>query len=394
MQQNSPDNWEVNEAGQLILFKLPPTLNLIPSNPVRPSRPARLPSLPSDVHFLIVSYLHPVDRVCFALACKSLCQSVLSAPSLTPATWRAFSYYSADSSSAHPHANYIPEKLELFKHLGRGWIDKTRWRYCWKCQRILSRRLAYWEAKSAMAEAEAVRDYSTPRRSLHSALSWFRKGQGKLSAVFLTSENERKALLPRHRPLPPLQINRVPTRLQLYSHLLDLWTQPYASFETATYNWPDCVHCKAYNPTGILDGACQSALACADGETGRWSGLRGRKPTPQKPIEHDEAGSAAAKLESWYSSVHPIECPDCLEKELTWKWKIPEYRSPARGRVFTVRRQGNGLVSMVWMPVLGVIWCGMQVWHGLRACCTRCQRLGRVVKRKWIEMKATWKWGS
>ncbi len=97
-----PTPWRQDSDGRLILFGLPSSIDVSPETKPGP----RLASLPSDIHYLILDHLHPIDRVCLGLTNKTLCLSVLTAPALKPSTWAKF------GSSSHP-CNYYPKQGQM-----------------------------------------------------------------------------------------------------------------------------------------------------------------------------------------------------------------------------------------------------------------------------------------
>ncbi|KIV78375.1 hypothetical protein PV11_10097 [Exophiala sideris] len=100
---------------------------------------ASILGLPTELIHIIVDHLHPVDRVCLALTCKSLASAVLSAPRLCPTTWSRF--------NDQRYSWLLPESYSLILRLAHGWIPKDKLRYCWKCHKILPRKAEYFRKR-------------------------------------------------------------------------------------------------------------------------------------------------------------------------------------------------------------------------------------------------------
>ena len=110
---------------------------------------ASLESLPYDIHNLIIAHLHPVDRVCLGLTCKTLFTSTYIHPRLTRATWIRF-IPTWVFSTLLTYERLMPEWHPLLPRLAHGWLDKKTWRYCWKCHRILPRIPSWFTEKGRM----------------------------------------------------------------------------------------------------------------------------------------------------------------------------------------------------------------------------------------------------
>lgn len=111
------------------------------ASPAGPS-PASLTDLPRELIHQIACYMHPVDRVCLALTCKSMTSHVLSAPLLSPKTWGPF--------SDQRYLEFLPESYSLILRLAHGWVPKDKLRYCSRCHRILPRDESYFRKRMSL----------------------------------------------------------------------------------------------------------------------------------------------------------------------------------------------------------------------------------------------------
>lgn len=185
--------------------------------------PASLKDLPTELIHEISKRLHPVDRVCLALTCKSLARAIVSAPRLGPANWSVFSDHRFDWLP--------PESFTLLLRLAHGWIPKDRLRYCWKCHKIMPREEAFFRKRLTFKK--------NPRWSVKVGLP----------------KEEWERMRKKDR----------------YKHIIQTWcTSP------------------AEDSSGLYCHACREV--------------------------HLEAGG------TWHRT-HPVECPTCLEKELTYTWR-------------------------------------------------------------------------
>jgi hypothetical protein len=100
---------------------------------------ARATSLPPEIVLEIASYLHPVDRICLALTCKSLLSSTLPTLNSHPADWVLF--------HDRRYSYLIPHMPMLYVRLAHGWIPKDRFRYCNHCYKILPRCPEYFKQR-------------------------------------------------------------------------------------------------------------------------------------------------------------------------------------------------------------------------------------------------------
>lgn len=159
----------------------------------RSNRGAPILTLPTELHSEIISYLHPVDRVCLGLTCKSLAFSVLTSPRLRPTNWSWF--------SDRPHIDWVlPSSYSLILRLAHGWIPKDKLRYCWKCHKILPRDETYFRRRLGCKKK--------PRWSLRTGLS----------------EEEWSGMSKKER----------------YSHLIEMWC--HADTEDSSYLY--CDYCR------------------------------------------------------------------------------------------------------------------------------------------------------
>ncbi|ETI29014.1 hypothetical protein G647_01467 [Cladophialophora carrionii CBS 160.54] len=101
---------------------------------------ASLAALPPEIVLEIASYLHPVDRICLALTCKSLLSCTLRTLRCTRADW-VFFHDRGYSRCLHPQTPM------LYERLAHGWVPKDRFRYCNHCYKILPRCPEYFKQR-------------------------------------------------------------------------------------------------------------------------------------------------------------------------------------------------------------------------------------------------------
>lgn len=87
---------------------------------------------------MILSRLEPIDRVCLALTCKNIASAATSSSLLRVPSWTPWLFMTE-------HA--MPPKDSLIQRLAHGWTDKSTWRYCQKCRRILPRDGLYFQKR-------------------------------------------------------------------------------------------------------------------------------------------------------------------------------------------------------------------------------------------------------
>ncbi|KIX07043.1 uncharacterized protein Z518_05020 [Rhinocladiella mackenziei CBS 650.93] len=262
-------SWPRDDQNRLVLLRIPPQVDLkspsdniiehtnnfnddpipadtLPTNspsPPRPRKPTNITSLPTEIIHEIANILHPVDRVCLALACKPLASSVLSAPRLCPTSWSRFSDRRYDW--------FLPESYSLTIRLAHGWIPKDKLRYCWNCRRILPRDEQYFRKR--------LRCKKNPKWDL-------------------------KLHLPKERWDAMSKKDR-------YQYIIETWCQSPSEDSSCLY----CDHCRPH--------------------------LKTQNPELQ----------------------YPVQCPICLERELTIYWRPP--RKP------WFRKKLIKCVKCVWAPI-------------------------------------------
>ncbi|KIX96058.1 uncharacterized protein Z520_08313 [Fonsecaea multimorphosa CBS 102226] len=152
--------WDSFPADRRSLFRVPPELDLTPgieSNKQKDSiedgkhadvtvtnvpsectsrRRTNITSLPPEIILEIVSRLHPVDRVCLGLTCKSLLSSTLPTLQITLSDWLSF--------HDRRYSFILPLNPNLLVRLAHGWIPKDKFRYCYHCSKILPRSPEYF----------------------------------------------------------------------------------------------------------------------------------------------------------------------------------------------------------------------------------------------------------
>ncbi|KAJ9605037.1 hypothetical protein H2200_010426 [Cladophialophora chaetospira] len=155
--------WGSGPEDNVTVFKIPTTLDITPAPRIVEeiqtiqdekladtlitttlhSRPHRqeptLTTLPPEILLEIASHLHPVDRICLSLTCKTLLSNTLPALRITPADWLRFHY--------GRYSYRIPQTPNLYVRLANGWLPKDRFRYCRKCHKILPRCAEYFKQR-------------------------------------------------------------------------------------------------------------------------------------------------------------------------------------------------------------------------------------------------------
>ncbi|KEF63268.1 uncharacterized protein A1O9_01245, partial [Exophiala aquamarina CBS 119918] len=240
--------------------------------------------LPPELIHEIAWHLHPVDRVCLALTCKTLTSHILSAPLLSPTTWTRF--------SDHRYAGFLPESYSLILRLAHGWIPKDKLRYCSRCHKILPRDESYFRSRMSLKK--------TPR--------WNIKVRIEKEVWDGMSKRAR------------------------YAQLLNDWC--HTSVEDSSILCCDICRTKAIKETA--DGR-------ADGNASR--------------LLH----------------YPPVQCPECLEKELTYVWRPP--RQP------WLRQKLGRILLAVYQPcewvVCFICWC---CFYGVRFAYRECKQCWR----RWV----------
>lgn len=231
----------------MVAQKINPTPSPTPA-PDRPGLRLRqtgvIAALPPELVHEILSYLHPIDRVCVGLTCKALLSATMTAPQLSPTTWSQFTDRRYDW--------LLPDSHSLILRLAHGWIPKDRLRYCWKCHLILPRDESYFRRR-LVARKE-------PRWSM--ALDVTRDRWAELS------------------------------KKQKYDHLVDVWCHSPAEDSSLLY-------CDFCSPSAVAIAAASSS----------------------SPSSSAAAAAAAASCSKLLR--HPVQCPLCTERELTYVFKPP-----------------------------------------------------------------------
>ncbi|RMZ80579.1 hypothetical protein DV738_g2731, partial [Chaetothyriales sp. CBS 135597] len=281
--------WHVSAGGEVILFFVPPdiSLDVTPSH-VAPSATS-MALLPKDVLYLIIEQLHPIDRVCLGLTCKPICAAVLSSPALKHPDWMRF----AEPYFIHPCISHIrfpklyfamPDVRPLVLRLAHGWVDKSRYLYCWKCHQIRTRDEKAWRKRMP----ESVQPSNRILRHLKQKLDHWWDWYDQLSAT----------RPPRRKPAPSWSLKTLIdeatwdswTRAQRYDHLVKTWCYIHTDDTSAL--------------------ACE--ICSDDGEGGRPISI-----TDWHGILDGPNGSVLWDRHNQIQTVHPVECPSCLKRELT-----------------------------------------------------------------------------
>lgn len=131
--------WPVDESGRSTFLKIPASVDLASQQPQRGlyGGKSSLTSLPPELHCAILSYLPAVDRICLALTCKSLAASAMASTQLRVKPWTPWLLWSDDT---------YPTQTLLKQRLAHGWFDKSKYRYCSRCQKIRSRDPEHFQA--------------------------------------------------------------------------------------------------------------------------------------------------------------------------------------------------------------------------------------------------------
>ncbi|KIW30352.1 uncharacterized protein PV07_06102 [Cladophialophora immunda] len=157
-----PSFWDSFPADPLLLFRVPPKLDLTScvedgeqresiedgknaditvtslSSACSSRRRTNITSLPPEIILEIVGHLHPIDRVCLGLSCKYLLSSTLPTLHFTRLDWLRF--------HDRRYSFILPQMPTLYVRLAHGWVPKDKFRYCYRCSKILPRSHEYfWE---------------------------------------------------------------------------------------------------------------------------------------------------------------------------------------------------------------------------------------------------------
>lgn len=81
------------------------------------------------------------------MTCKSLAASAIASPHLRAAPWTPWLSSSEDR---------FPSRHLLIQRLAHGWTDKSRLRYCQKCERILPRETEYFEQRVQRSKKKSL----------------------------------------------------------------------------------------------------------------------------------------------------------------------------------------------------------------------------------------------
>ncbi|KAJ9652017.1 hypothetical protein H2198_008718 [Neophaeococcomyces mojaviensis] len=241
-------SWPLDDNGRMTFLKIPHSLNLHTNVQQRGlyGGSQNIANLPPELQYHILSYLPAVDRVCLAITCKSLATSASSSSHFKADAWTPWLFI--------PEA-YYPSRYQLIQRLAHGWIDKSRLRYCWKCQKILPRDKEWfwgrlerkkwprWEVKVGM-----------PREK------WRRLGKKRR-----------------------------------FEHIVKMWCE--AEWEDSSlFSCKDCRTRVLSQEADVVQERDVEKGSMKDREWERWQ--------------------AQAKL-------CPVECPMCMERDLTYRYKPP-----------------------------------------------------------------------
>ncbi|KIW98966.1 uncharacterized protein Z519_00629 [Cladophialophora bantiana CBS 173.52] len=158
--QRIPSFWDSSSADPLVIFRVPPKLDLTPglgnseqkettddakhadntvssvSSTCSSRRRTNITSLPPEIILEIVDRLHPVDRVCLGLTCKYLLSSTIPTLHITRSDWLRF--------HDRRYSFLLPQMPTLYVRLAHGWVPKDKFRYCYRCSKILPRSREYF----------------------------------------------------------------------------------------------------------------------------------------------------------------------------------------------------------------------------------------------------------
>lgn len=142
----------MDDSGNVILFRLPKDLLLKPQlDTRRRTRPkTHITTLPYDIVSTITDNLDLTDRVCLGLTCKSIALAVTCVPRI-PITNKLQGGYRVNGvprPDLQPlYISMVPEWYTLLPRLGKGWVPRSRYKHCWKCNKIYPRDSRFYETK-------------------------------------------------------------------------------------------------------------------------------------------------------------------------------------------------------------------------------------------------------
>lgn len=268
--------------------------------------------MPTELLHRILNYLHPIDRVCLGLASKRLLSNVLSSPPLTPHNWQRFLHGLAAYNTFTTIA--APEWHMLIPRLAHGWVPTERFRYCWRCHNIFPRCPEYWKG-SVRGRYKAryhERLDSTLEELEVSRSQWDHMGKAQRLDVIVRGWCESKKMdssawyCESCRPKPQVDsCNHKPGHTG-YTGLAN------SSAESGSGSG---------SGAGAGSGSGSGSGSGAGSGTGIDSGPFSGRPIPPSP------GRCAFDLSRW-----PVECPRCIEAELTSHAQRPWHSPTGRKR--------------------------------------------------------------
>lgn len=115
---------------------------------------ATLDNMPYDILLIIFDNIDLSDRLCLGLTCKRLAYLVTVSPRV-PFIYKppySLANYIADSMDQPNQRRRLfisltPEWYTVIPRLAKGWVPKDKFKYCWKCNRIMPRDSSYFEER-------------------------------------------------------------------------------------------------------------------------------------------------------------------------------------------------------------------------------------------------------
>lgn len=169
------------------------------------------------------------------MTCKSIASAAISSPLLQVPSWTPWLCATE---------NALPPKHLLIQRLAHGWTDKSVWRYCQKCQRILPRDTTYFQQR-------------IQRGSRFKSLPWNHK-------VCMSKE----------------KWSRLSNKKRV-QHILSIW---YESNEEDGSLF-SCTRCWTNQFNVPRSNSCEDLIFSQDPEKAAMSAFAGSNPIPQVPVE-------------------------------------------------------------------------------------------------------------
>jgi hypothetical protein len=110
--------------------------------------------MPYDILLTIFDNIDLSDRLCLGLTCKRLAYLVTCSPRISfidklrarhHLTYHVVNDLYQPNQRQPLYLSLTPEWYTLIPRLAQGWVPKDKFKYCWKCNRILLRDPSYFE---------------------------------------------------------------------------------------------------------------------------------------------------------------------------------------------------------------------------------------------------------